>query len=53
MKILCVFGESQYGNKERGLSTEYFSFIPALKSLGHDVFFFDSWNKDLYNNFVE
>jgi spore maturation protein CgeB len=53
MKILCVFGESQYGDKERGLSTEYFSFIPALKSLGHDVFFFDSWNKDLYNNFVE
>ncbi len=53
MKILCVFGENQYGDKERGLSTEYFSFIPALKSLGHDVFFFDSWNKDLYNNFVE
>ncbi len=53
MKILCVFGKYQYGNPSRGLSTEYFSFTPAFKALGHDVIFFDSWDKSLYNDFKE
>jgi spore maturation protein CgeB len=53
MKILCVFGECQYGKKDRGLSTEYFSFIPAFEKLGHEVYFFDSWDRALYNNFIE
>jgi spore maturation protein CgeB len=53
MKILCVFGKYQYGKKERGLSTEYFSFVPAMKSLGYEVVFFDSWDRTLYNDFKE
>ena len=52
MKILCVFGQYQYGKKERGLSTEYFSFIPAFESLGHEIIFFDSWDRNLYDNFI-
>lgn len=53
MKILCVFGQYQYGKKERGINTEYFSFIPALEALGHEVVFFDSWDKTHYSNFIE
>ena len=53
MKVLCVFGKYQYGKRERGLSTEYFSFVPAFESLGIDVVFFDSWDKSLYSNFTE
>ena len=53
MKILCVFGKYQYGKKDRGLSTEYFSFIPAFEKLGHEGCFFDSWDRALYNNFIE
>ena len=52
MKILCVFGKYQYGNKERGLSTEYFSFLPAFESLGYEVVLFDSWDRTLYNDFI-
>ena len=53
MKILCVFGKYLYGQEERGISTEYFSFIPAFKTLGYEVAFFDSWNKNLYKNYIE
>lgn len=53
MKILCVFGEYQYGRKDRGISTEYFSFIPAFEKLDHEVIFFDSWDRALYSNFIE
>jgi len=53
MKVLCVFGKYQYGKKNRGLSTEYFSFIPAFKTLGVEVSFFDSWDRSLYSNFIE
>lgn len=53
MKILCLFGASQYGNAARGESTESFSFIPALKSLGHDVRIFDSWDKSAYSDYAE
>jgi spore maturation protein CgeB len=53
IKILCVFGKNQYGDEKRGLSTEYFSFIPALKSLGYEVCFFDSWDRSIYRNFSE
>ncbi len=53
MKILCVFGQYQYGNAQRGESTESVSFIPALKALGHEVRLFDSWNKSLYSDFAE
>lgn len=53
MKILCVFGKYQYGKKERGINTEYFSFIPAFKSLGHEIIFFDSWDKSLYKDYID
>lgn len=53
MKVLCVFGKDQYGDNTRGLSTEYFSFIPAIKKLGHEVEHFDSWDRSKFKNFIE
>lgn len=53
MKILCVFGKFQYGQEARGLGTEYASFLPALKRLGHEVALFDSWNKESYPSLAE
>lgn len=53
MKILCVFGQYNYGNPERGLSYEYANFIPALRNLGHETVFFDSWDKSLYSDFSD
>lgn len=51
MKILCAFGQHNYGNPSRGLSYEYANFLPALRSLGHEVTHFESWNKDSYEDF--
>lgn len=53
MKILCVFGQYQYGDPNRGNGIEYAAFIPALENLGHLVVHFDSWNKVLYQNYAE
>ena len=53
MKILCVFGKYNYGDPKRGEGYEYKNFIPALKRLGHEIIHFDSWDKQLYNNFAE
>jgi len=53
MKILCVFGQYNYGNPGRGLGYEYSNFIPALKNLGHEVLFFESLNKSKYANFAD
>jgi spore maturation protein CgeB len=53
MKVLCVFGEHNYGTPKRGEGYEYVNFIPALRRLGHEVIFFDSWNKSLHQNFIE
>jgi spore maturation protein CgeB len=50
MKVLCVFGEHQYGDSSRGLSTEYAAFVPALRNLGHEVRHFESWNRALYRD---
>lgn len=47
-KILCVFGKYQYGDKSRGISLEYDSFIPAFRNLGHEVRHFESWDKNAY-----
>ncbi|MBI1194468.1 MAG: glycosyltransferase [Gammaproteobacteria bacterium] len=52
MKILCVFGEHNYGNPERGKSYEYSNFLPALRALGHEVVHFESWNKSEYSDFL-
>jgi len=53
VKILCVFGEHQYGDPARGLGTEYAAFIPALRSLGHEVHHFESWNRSRYCDLAE
>jgi spore maturation protein CgeB len=53
MKILCVFGQYQYGDVTRGISTEYASFVPALTAAGHTVVLFDSWNRLAYQDFAE
>lgn len=53
MKVLCVFGQHQYGDPSRGLGTEYTCFIPALHHLGHQVAHFESWNKRLYHDLAE
>ena len=53
MKILCVFGEHNYGNPDRGAGYEYTNFIPALRRLGHDVVFFESLDKSRYNDFSD
>ncbi len=53
MKILCVFGQHNYGDPERGQGYEYTNFIPAMKRLGHEVLFFESLNKSHYKDFVD
>ncbi|PIW44357.1 MAG: hypothetical protein COW18_13160 [Zetaproteobacteria bacterium CG12_big_fil_rev_8_21_14_0_65_54_13] len=53
MKILCVFGQYNYGDPERGLGYEYSNFIPALKNLGHEVLFFESLNKSKYVDYAD
>lgn len=53
MKILCVFGQHNYGDPSRGQGYEYANFIPALHRLGHDVLFLDSWNRKCFHNFKE
>ena len=53
MKVLCVFGKYQYGDPSRGIGTEYASFVPALKRLGHEVIHFESWNRRRYSNYAE
>lgn len=50
MKVLCVFGEHQYGDSSRGQSTEYAAFVPALRRLGHEVRHFESWNRGMYHD---
>lgn len=53
MKILCIFGQHNYGNPNRGESYEYNNFIPALRNLGHKVYFFESWNRTVFGDFSE
>jgi spore maturation protein CgeB len=53
MKILCVFGQYAYGSIDRGESYEYVNFIPALRSLGHEVAHFDCFDRTAYQDFGE
>ncbi len=43
MRILCVFGQHNYGDPARGEGVEYTQFLPALRALGHETFFFESF----------
>jgi len=53
MRVLCVFGEHQYGDPARGEGIEYAVFIPALRRLGHEVRHFESWNRARYRGFAD
>lgn len=53
MKILCVLGEHNYGDPARGECYEYVNFLPALRNLGHEVVFFESFNKNYYSDFSD
>ena len=52
MKILCAFGEYNYGKRERGRGYEFSNFLPAFKALGHDVVFFETLDRGRYNDFA-
>ena len=52
MKILCVFGRHNYGDSARGEGVEYTHFLPALRALGHEVFFFESFARAGYADFA-
>ena len=53
MKILCAFGRCNYGDPVRGEGYEFTNFLPALRTLGHEVSLFDSWDKSAYSNFAD
>jgi spore maturation protein CgeB len=53
MKILCVLSHYNYGVPERGLGYEYANFIPALRSLGHQVTFVDLRDRSVFRDFAD
>jgi spore maturation protein CgeB len=52
MKVLCVFGRHNYGDPGRGEGYEYTNFIPALQRLGHEVAFFESFDRTAWSDFA-
>ena len=53
MRVLCVWGRHNYGDPMRGESYEYVSFLPALRALGHEVAFFEAWNRRSHADFAD
>lgn len=53
MKILCVFGEHNYGDPQRGRGYEYSNFLPALERLADEIVFFDSFSRIIYKDFAD
>lgn len=53
MKILCAFGKHNYGDASRGVGYEYANFLPALRSLGHEVVFFELWDRSASEDFAD
>jgi spore maturation protein CgeB len=51
LKILCAFGEYNYGKHERGQGYEFSNFLPALRALGHEVVFFETLDRDRHTDF--
>ena len=51
MKVLCVFGQYQYGDRTRGFSEVFAGFMPALRRLGCDIVHFESWNRAAHENY--
>jgi spore maturation protein CgeB len=52
LKILCALGEHNYGRRERGRGYEYSNFLPAWRSLGHEVAFFETLDRSGYTDFA-
>lgn len=52
MNILCVFGRHAYGDPSRGEGYEYVNFLPALRRLGHQISFFESFSREPYTDFA-
>jgi spore maturation protein CgeB len=52
MRILCVFGQHNYGDPRRGEGYEYANFVPALRRLGHDVLFLETWDRTRHTDFA-
>lgn len=53
MKILTVLGEHNYGDPRRSQGYEYTNFLPALRALGHELAFFESFHRGRYADFAE
>jgi SAM-dependent methyltransferase len=53
VKILCAWGQHNYGDPQRGESYEYVNFLPALNAFGHQVNFFETWHRSRYVDFAE
>ncbi len=53
MRVLCAFGEHNYGAAARGESYEHGAFVPALVALGHEVSVLDIWNRSLHTDFQD
>jgi len=52
LKILCAFGEYNYGKRERGHGYEFSNFLPALEALGHEAVFFETLDRGRYTDFA-
>jgi spore maturation protein CgeB len=52
MRILCVLGQYSYGDPKREEGYEYTNLLPALRRLGHEVAFFESFSRDSYTDFA-
>lgn len=50
-KVLCVFGQHNYGDARRGEGYEYTNFLPAWKNLATEVAFFESFDRSAYADF--
>ncbi len=53
MRVLCVWGQYNYGDPNRGEGYEYANFTPALRRLGHEILFFDNWDRTRYRSFAD
>lgn len=52
MRILCVFGQHNYGDVTRGEGVEYTNLLSAMRALGHETFFFESFERAGYKDFA-
>ena len=53
MRVLVALSKFQYGNTSWGIGPEYAAFVPAFQQLGHDVSYFDPWQRDRFASFAD